>query len=63
MTDRISDTDARRLTALAGVALSEEATRNAATAVPLDAAGKNSQALAFEAEPAQFVAVQRRCKS
>jgi hypothetical protein len=64
MTERLSDTDASRLAALAGVALGDDAARNAAsaTAKPLAAADSQSRALAFEAEPSQFLAVQRLCK-
>lgn len=64
MKDRISDADAGRLAAAAGVALDGEAAHNAAVSMarPLAAADGHARALAFEAEPSTFAAVQRRCK-
>lgn len=64
MTNRLSDTDARTLAAMSGVALEGESAGNAATAMagPLAAADTQSRALAFEAEPGQFAKVQQRCK-
>ncbi|MSP50324.1 MAG: hypothetical protein EXQ95_13495 [Alphaproteobacteria bacterium] len=64
MTDRLSDTDARLLAARAGVTLDGDRAHNAAAAAagPLAAADGQSRTLAFEAEPAQFLAIQQRCK-
>ncbi len=64
MTATIGDEEARILAAQAGVALDDEAAVNAATAMapPLAAADRHARTLAFEAEPSQYLAAQRRAK-
>ncbi len=64
MTAAIGDEEARTLAAQAGVALDEEAAANAGAAMapPLAAADHHARTLAFEAEPSQFLAAQRRAK-
>ena len=64
MTNGFGEDEARTLAAHAGVALGGDRAQNAAiaTAGPLAAADGQSRALAFEAEPGQFLATQQRCK-
>ena len=64
MTAAIGDEEARILAAQAGVALDDDAAANAAAAMapPLAAADRQSRGLAFEAEPSQFLAAQRRAR-
>ena len=60
----IEEDEARILAAQARVALDDDAAVNAAAAMapPLVAADRHSRALAFEVEPSQFLAAQRRAK-
>lgn len=64
MTAGIGEDEARVLAAQSGVTLDEEAAANAGAAMapPLANADRHARTLAFEAEPSQFLAAQRRAR-